>query len=969
MSRPARWADIWIMDIAARRSRWVGAIARLVVGACAAAGSLAGAQTISVNPPVKVAGDGAAIRRPEASGRVVKVFDFEERETNPGDVPRDWFRDQDDPQGRRRVGFPPWNQAKLSYVGEEGEAFAGVGSVYLPTRGGSTSLLLAAGAVPIFPSADHRVHAKVRTVGLQHARGVLVARVLDKGGKTIVGSEVRSLPLVTGGEWVDANVEIIGSYDDAAWMQLELLLLQPAQLNPAVTDPTRVEEADYQGGVFFDEVSIEQLPRVEISTESPANIVLSSEAPALRMLVRDLAGEALTMEARVYDVEGRELDRMTRDIAGGSAAVRWQPRVTRLGWYRGIMNLIAGGRVVGGASVDFVWMYGASVISAPGAKPTGESASEDHGQDRGRFGLVYEHLPAGMRDLVVPMVSRAGVGNVSLPVWDDALLPTETAGIAKAFGPMLNGLNDNWTDVTLSLPRVPLTLAASAQVDVDDPWSALVGDAKIWTPYGTDLFDVLGQRVGRWRVGGIGDMRNFWRMDKNSLGTVRSALSRLMPTPTLLVGGRLDQAWRIDDGERVAVLVPSAMTPEGVGQAVASWRGALHDVRDASLDLVFECADATQVGEAAGAGDLVKRAVYLWANAGDIGSGLAPGLTLSLLEPWSWDASRRPQANPKPELAAWRALLERLGERRVVGRYPAGEGVVAFILAPMAGAPADRGGALVVWNESSDAKSFRAYLGEGPMRLLDVFGNATGLPLTTDAGSRPGVDVPVGVEPVFVEGIDVDLVRCLASMAIDPPILESGGDQQDLALVVSNPWPVTLSGRFAILEPGGFETGRKDRSWKISPRGGSFTVQPGRTERVPISVSFSPSEEAGEKQFVLDLQLAAERTYASIEISRPVELGLRGLKVDLSAVQADGAGEVRVDVRVANTGGESRSLGLTVFAPGLPRSKGGMPDLGPGRQTTKRFVFSAKDLRGQRVLVSVEDPEASLRVTRSAVVR
>ena len=951
------------MDEGARFTRLAEILA---VALCILAGA-ARAQTISVNPPAP--GATARVQRPESAGRVVKVFDFEERDTNPGDVPRDWFRNQDDPRGVRREGFPPWNQATLSYVGEGGQAFEGAGSVLLPTRGGSTSLLLAAGAVPIFPSADYLVHAKVRTVDLVHARGVLVARVLDRQGKLIVGSEVRSQPLLTGGEWADANVEIIGSYDDAAWMQLELLLLQPAQLSPIAADPTRVELADFKGGVYFDDVSIEQLPRVEISTLSPANIVLANEKPTLRLLVRDLAGEALTMDARVYDVNGREVDRMMRHVAGGAAANNWAPNLTRLGWYRGVMNLSAGGRIVGGAAVDFVWTYGKSTIAAPGARLAGEAAGEDHGQDRGRFGLTFEHLPEAMRSLVVPMVSRAGVGRVSLPVWDGGLLAGDTAKLARAFAPILNGLNDNWTDVTLTLPRVPLTLAAAAQVDIDDPWSALAGDQRIWTPYGTDLFDVLGQRIGRWRVGGVGDMRNFWRVDRNSLGRERAALSRLMPTPTLDVGGRLDQAWRIEDGVRVAALAPGSMTPEGVGLGVASWRGGLHDVRDAALDVVFECADASKMGEAAGAGDLAKRVMYFWASAGEPGGGFPPGLTLSLLEPWNWEASRRPQAHPKPELAAWRALLERLCERRVVGRFPAGEGVVAMILAPIAGAPADRGGALVVWNESSEVTSFRAYLGEGPLRVLDVYGNSTPLAQTTDARHRPGADVPVGNDPVFIEGIDVDLVRCLASLAIDPPTLESGGDQQDLAMVVTNPWPVTLSGRFAILEPGGLETGRKDRSWRISPRGGSFSVQPGRTERVPISVAFSPGEDAGEKSFVIDLQLAAERTYGLIEISRPVELGLRGLRVDVSAVQADGAAEVRVDVRLANTGDTARSLALTVFAPGLPRRKGVLPELGPGRQATKRFVFKADNLRGQRVLVSVEDAEASLRVTRSALVR
>lgn len=927
---------------------------------------MAGGQTISVTPESVSNPPEPAVNRPAASGRVVRVFDFEERDTNPGDVPRDWFRAQDDPHGVRREGFPAWNLGALSYVGEGGEAFAGVGSVYLPTRGGSTSLILAAGAVPIFPSADYRIRAKVRTLDLVHARGVFVVRVLSRDGRVIPGSEVRSVSAATGGEWADVSAEVIGLYDDAAWLQIELMLLQPDQVRPEVKDPTRVASSDYKGGVFFDDLSVEQLPRVEISTESSGNIVRSSERPVLRMLVRDLAGETLQMEARVYDVEGRELDRTTREVPGGSALARWSPNLTKLGWYRGVMTLRAAGRIVSGAAIDFVWLHGQTTVAAAGAR---SGPGDERGPDRSRFGLIFESLPEAMFPMVVPIVERAGAGSVGLPVWEEALVQTAIAGRAKAFEPVLSALNDHWVDVTLSLPTVPPALAAAAQVDVDDAWAVLVGSPQIWAPYGTDLFDVLGQRIGRWRVGTVGDSRNFWRVDKTSMGSVRTALARLMPTPTLVTGGRLDQAWRVEDGVRVDALAPASMTPEGVGLAVASWRGELGEAKDSALNVVFGCGDVERVGEAAVAGDLVKRAVYFWANAGEGQGGLSAGLTMSLLEPWNWEVSRRPQLKPKPELAAWRNLIERLGERRVVGRYPAGEGVVAFILAPVLGAPMERGGALVVWNEASETTSFRSYLGEGRLRVVDIYGNSEELSPTTDERRRAGVDVPVGIDPVFIEGIDVPLVRCLASVAIDPPTLESGGEQQELSLVISNPWPVTLSGRFALLEPGGFETGQKDRSWRISPRGGSFSIQPGRTERVPISVSFSPSEEAGPKNFVMDLQLAAERTYSSIGITRRVELGLRGLNVDVSAVQVDASGEVRVDVRVANTGIQTRSLGLTVFAPGLPRSKGVLPDLGAGRQSTKRFAFKASDLRGQRVLVSVEDPESSLRVTRSAVVR
>src|SRR2546423_15150184 len=78
------------------------------------------------------------ISRPDTAGRVVKIFSFEEGKTNPGDVPQNWFRSYDQP-GSPRPGFPAWNKASLSYTTEGGVAFAGAGSVVLPTQGGSTS--------------------------------------------------------------------------------------------------------------------------------------------------------------------------------------------------------------------------------------------------------------------------------------------------------------------------------------------------------------------------------------------------------------------------------------------------------------------------------------------------------------------------------------------------------------------------------------------------------------------------------------------------------------------------------------------------------------------------------------------------------------------------------------------------------------------------------------------------------------
>jgi hypothetical protein len=150
----------------------------------ALAGGALGQPTTPSTSSQVLTGDGAiegSVTRPETSGRVVKVFNFEEAKTNPGDVPRGWFRSFDEPS-RARPGFPDWNKASLSYTTEGGVAFGGAGSVMLPTRGGSTALVVNEGVLPVFQNADYLISAKVRTDRLVHARAAMVARFLDKSG-------------------------------------------------------------------------------------------------------------------------------------------------------------------------------------------------------------------------------------------------------------------------------------------------------------------------------------------------------------------------------------------------------------------------------------------------------------------------------------------------------------------------------------------------------------------------------------------------------------------------------------------------------------------------------------------------------------------------------------------------------------------------------------------------------------------
>ncbi|MFG0315598.1 MAG: hypothetical protein ACF8LL_15625, partial [Phycisphaerales bacterium] len=245
-------------------------------------------------------------KRPAGSGRIVKAFSFEERELNPLPVPLGWIRAQDDPAvPRDRPGFPIWNGAVLDY---DAPAYDGIGSVKLPTNGGSTSLMLRHGELSIFPNADYLISAQVRTAGLEHAHARIVATFLDQRGEPIESSRTVSDMVQSETGWQKLTIEMEGLEQHAAVMQLELQLLQPEQQDRKDQLAFKVWEQDFDGAVWFDNLIIAQLPRLEISTGSPGTVVESETAPALQVLVRDLTGDRIHAQMRIYDVHDNLID-------------------------------------------------------------------------------------------------------------------------------------------------------------------------------------------------------------------------------------------------------------------------------------------------------------------------------------------------------------------------------------------------------------------------------------------------------------------------------------------------------------------------------------------------------------------------------------------------------------------------------------------------------------------------------------
>jgi len=940
-------------------------IPSLALAACLAAPAAAARQPTATPPG----------QRPESAQRIVRAFDFEERDINPDPVPRYWSRAQSDPAGETRPGFPTFNAAALDYS----PGAIGEGAVRLPTFGGSTSLLLDPGVIAVFPDVDYEVRAMVRTDGLTHARAALLARFLDAAGAPIAASARRSELVRSPDGWTPIRVEMLGAHHAAAFLQLELLLLQPEHFAPRAHGAFQVWPSDVAGSARFDDLTVLQLPRIELTAPAPGAVWSLPDRPRLVADIRDLTGESLTVSIDVTDARGAVVARHSRPVGVGRARVEWTPDLPALGWYAARMVVSNDHAAVGAALAPFAWLGPDAAVPDDPARRRAFDAAR---RERRRFGVVIDTLPPEVAAALAPLLDATGAGAVWMPLWDAAVTQADAVDRAKDLAPLVAAAA--WRQVTLTIPTLPHALAEALSTSHANVWAladAAPGSARnaLVDPF----VDRLGQRVERWQIGPLAPTPlALGRALDHDLERLRSSLLKLVTGATLVIPWHAEHsppaAWTTPSStapRAMTVLVPWQLPEAALGELVSVWSvGRADRLAHAQVTFVLEPPPALQFSPHTIGAQIVRRAVEVRALSDLEGAPVDSAIPA----PWRSIGDRRPAVVPQPELAAWRNLGDRFAGRVVAGRLPIAPGIVCYVLAPAPGAPPSIGGALVAWNRSADPDHsvLRLALGTDSAHVVDLFGNRAPVPMRaqtaiTAAGAAPRAvsEIPLTDAPVFIEGIDVDLVRFVASFRLDPPILETTSRLREHRLLFDNPWPTTLSGRHVIVEPGGFdpESRQRDRTWRITPRAAPFQVPAGQPASLPITVAYGAADEAGPRDFVIDFEIAAGRAYEPVRVWTRVDVGLDSMQLDLRALAT--ADALVVEASVANTGSDPLDAELTAFAPDRPRAKASVAGLLPGSSASRNFRFAdPKALRGHRLVVVLTDPRSGGRLMRTIVI-
>jgi hypothetical protein len=864
--------------------------------------------------------------RPAAAQRIVQTWDFDDPLSRVEPVPVGWFRAQDHPGERDRPGYPGWNVPAISRE----SARSGQRSVALPTRGGNTSLTLSAGAVAALPDADYAVRAFVRTVGLSHARARVKAWLLDEHLTPIEGSTGTSAATATVGGWEEVIAEVRG-HPRAAWLQIELLLLQPREFDAARSEH-HVWPEDFAGVAYVDDVQVSQVPRVELTTSAAAGVFVEPETPEVLLAIRDLTGEPLFVEIEVRDIDGGEVQRETFAAPEGGRRTPWRPRVERFGWYSVRMTVHSESEVVGRRRLDFIW---APALPAP-----------DRSHQRA-FGVVAEGLGPPGRAALREFLPAVFAGSASLAVFAPDSADAPPAVPMESLRADAESLLALGIDLTFVLTNLPRSLTHELRIDPDDPIPLLLSEKDPWMPYLSRTFTLFGERVRRWQLGPTGGETAEVRADLAAdLDAIRRKLRVKIPRPLLAV------PWALNLDARDANAAADSITlswPLGVpaGEIESGFAASVADTPNVERTLHIEIPSPEVYGGRAASIELARRGTSAWA---------ASGPRLIIDHAWSLAPESPDRLQPTPLAAVWRTLSAVLSPRRIVGRLPLADGVTVY----MAEGSPGTDGVLIGWSDGADPAHavLEGWLGGGDVAAMDPFGNRRPVPVTANGDHLVHFDET----PTIVTGVDVALARFRALTRIDPPFLASRAERHEVAVVIENPWPIGITGRLRLAEP---------VEWTIAPRVIPFVLGPGEASRVPVELAFTPGQEAGRQRLIAEIDLAAERRYPVMRWPLALDLGLP--TVDLSPsyrIEPSPAGrgmDLVVSLLITNLGDSPLTVEAFAQAPGYRAFEAPVSGLEPGASVTRRFRFDAggERLRGRTVRVGLKETSGTGRLNRT----
>lgn len=867
------------------------------------------------------------VRDALAGQRVMQTFDFEERDIHYLDLPMYWSKVVG------KAGFAHYTQAKLDTQYKRSGQYS---FKFIP-NGSNVGFEYAHRQIPAKLDSDFQISGYVHFENARYCRAQITCGFTDRTGRLIPESEYKSKPFGPDDcgpdGWAKLHVLLPGNFPAARYLTLGLWVLQEEQLGQNDRTEQEIFRRDVNASVWFDDITIYQLPRVLLRTNKPGNVFDADEPVELQIEVEGVGALDYQVHLTVEDANGRLIRDQAWMLAGaeGAAKIDTIPlEQLACGRYQARMDIITEETVIATRELFFGKLAPLSGIPENSGKGFGILALDDN---------------VGDWDTAIRLTGLTNVKLLKLPVWRRQMDQSSAIFSGDSFAQKLDALLKHNVEVVATFSEVPQNLGLKIPYEQRSLMDVLSQDVEFWRPQVDFILAQYVRQIPYWQIGGDqGSEGEIWDPRiKTAVNTMRQVFDKLLNNTTLLIP--LNCLFEVGKEQiatdHVALRISSTVEPGQIPQYLEDFRArGLEEIWTTiePLDEKLYQRDHLLI-------DFAKRVAFAK-------KGLSSAIFIN--HPWLPRQLNAHQLIEPTELfLVFRTLADQLGGSRYLGQFNITPDIPALIF-EYQNRPGQ--GCLFTWNNNCDSRGSESsppvllYLGDEPA-VVDLFNNRTVLPKLGNL-SR----LSLTHWPVLLTGIDTRLALLRANLKLSPDVVDASIARQKAQISFTNPFNAPISGklRFILNE-------QQNRYWMIEPMTFNFTLLPDQIFSQEVALKFPSIEPGGEKNLNMSFEIDADRTY-KINAVIPFEIRLSEIDVNIFTRRSN-VTDLLIQQVVTNESDHEISLLSFLDKPDLDHEERTISRLQPGATITKSYRLEQADKwLGKFLRIGLYDPKGTRRI-------
>ena len=803
---------------------------------------------------------------------------------------------------------------------------------------------------PISSQFSLALTIRIKASGLVHDGAWIELSLLDAEGKVLQTD--KSTPLTNCPEWQTVHLGPFPALNSKVTQAVVSLHVRPLG-----------KREDLRGQVWFDDLRIERLPKMQLTASKPPGVYSQRETPELICTVSGIRVRNPRVRFELFDQQGQLIDESNQPLHSPQEAAKWAakelpsdgyagqttwapklPQAT-FGFYRARASLLAEDSA--DALLDRTQTL---AVLRPLAPPT-----------RSEFGWTLgegeEPLPFGP---LANLLGQSGLGWAKLPVWYDS---RDTA-IADRIAWFAEQLSIHGIELVGVLDQPPPDLRSVFRDQGRLPAASVFAERELWQPAVGPIMTRLSLKVHWWQLGNDSDVSfvGYPELEKKLI-EVKKNLEQYGQQIHLGINWRWIYDMPTASGQRGAPwaylsygIDPPLTADEiaaylGPGNAQAASAVPATSVVDAKSSSVVSSPAAKEKKRSTPGRSRAGTGPHRWVTVSPLARGeyssdarvhdLVQRLLATKMNgaqavflPQPFDDEQgimNADGSPGELYVPWRTTAMLIGGTEYLGPVQLPGGSTGHVFAKAGRA------VMAVWADKPATE--RVFLGD-EVEQIDVWGRGTKLNAIEQDGQKLH-ELQIGVLPNFVTGLSEAVARWQSALAFENPQLSSvTGREQLVYLRLKNTFPQGASGELTLHAP---------KSWGYDPRPTRFKMSEGEELRLPLPVTLMADANSGPQPVRLDFDVGGYH----FSVHRTLQLGLDDVQVEMTSQLKDG--HLIVEQHLTNLSERPLSFRCVLFAPDRRRETRQIIDLGRDRETLKFVLPDGEQLIGKKLWLRAEE--------------